>query len=140
MSESLKPTHTCFDDALDYIERCLKADRKYAERLLLVHGICATRTGREFAHAWVEDADGYVWGGCIHKGEKMYASRLRQQFEREIAIVKCTRYTLPEVAVMNVLHLTSGPWEPEYRALCRRPGQHLEVFSVDEQVPLPGLP
>lgn len=116
----IRPTHTCFDDALDFIEELLREDPRRADGpLFLCHAICTgPKTGEPFAHAWVEwEGEAYQDGFAEELGRVRYVMTL-DELERELTPRQVTRYTVREAARENHRAGHYGPWRPEYRALC----------------------
>lgn len=130
-SLSILPTHTCFDDCLDYIENLIKQpnSNKLAiiRRYQVVHGIYQitelendlNTKGRPFAHGWVFDKvdkaaiqDGYL------NGERLTYGISTKDFYSLFKIIDETRYNLNEVYRLNVLHNNFGPWKQKYINLC----------------------
>lgn len=117
------PTHTCFDDALDFMAERLKQDKKLAfgAELLVVHGVCLAPEGRHkdrpFAHAWVEEG-GRAWQGGILDGEKVFYSMTVEEFCERLRPQHWTKYTVSQAAREN--HRTNhfGPWVQRYADLC----------------------
>ena len=64
--ETIHPTHTCFDDALELFMVFAKNQRI---RPTLVHAICQKEDGEKFSHAWVE-RDGVVYFVGLVNGKK----------------------------------------------------------------------
>lgn len=119
----LHPTHTCFDDALDFIERRIREDIKKARELFLVHGILLAPTGEQkgtpYCHAWVEDPLGLAWqDGLLESGERVTYATPVETFRNVFRPQKETRYTLAEAAIENQRTGHYGPWLEEYQALC----------------------
>lgn len=124
---TILPTHTCFDDALDWIADQVKLDRNLCFSLVLVHGIQVIPTGEadgghRFAHAWVEDGT-YCWdfgiiGGL---GEKCAYSVECAEYYKDRQVQETTRYTVIQAWRENLRTGTYGPWKPEYQTLCGRP-------------------
>lgn len=134
---SIRPTGTCFDDALDFITECLKTEDRLArlETLVLVHAIAiippsGVNAGERFAHAWVEAEDDsgepVVWQSglvMVREGEsyveaKAYYSAERQSVYETLRVERTWRYSLHEAREANQRHVTYGPWEPELLELC----------------------
>lgn len=140
---SILPTHTCFDDALDYLAHRLHQDHRVGERLTLVHGILLApegpKAGTPFAHAWVEEAlpggvvvwqDGFVnlggfevpLAGGILRAEKDLArvsySTPAAAWREKMRVQKETRYTVDQAVAENRRTCHFGPWVVEYEALC----------------------
>jgi hypothetical protein len=118
------PTHTCFNDAFDYMSQRFKQDRRSAKKLILVHAICLAPEGPQkdqpFAHAWVEEGDGAYQDGFLETGERITYQLTVEQLREWLRPQKQTRYTIPEVLVENERSGHFGPWVEEYRALCGR--------------------
>lgn len=122
--QELKPTGTCFDDTLDFLEQMSKLpDARLAlPQLLLVHGICITPTTKDrlFAHAWIEwPKYSMVLQGCIYKGKRRMFETPKVVFYAQLRPQKFTRYTIFEAAKLNEEHNNYGPWVDEYIALCK---------------------
>lgn len=140
---TILPTHTCFDDALDFVEERVLADPALArgESLLVVHAIALApegpRKGEPFAHAWVEElveGEWLVWQLGWLGGEQVAYSMPRDEHHRHLQVVDETRYTLRQVHAENCRHGTYGPWEERYQALCRERGEE-PVMYVDARHP-----
>lgn len=130
---NLFPTHTCFDDALDYCTHRLKMDRRAATKLTLVHGILMVpdgpKKGTLFAHAWVEERNQVWQDGFLEDGTRVTWSMDRKEFAEKMGLQKETRYTLRQARRENLRTMTYGPWLPEYQALCGK-GETLGVLEV----------
>lgn len=131
----IRPTHSCFDDALDYIGHRVTENPGLAHgtTLRLVHGIAIVISdvadglvhGEPFAHAWVEEdvadqAEPIVWQVGILDGARVLFAMPRSAFDRTLKIQASTAYTCREIWIENRRSGTYGPWRPEYLALCRR--------------------
>jgi hypothetical protein len=127
--DRIDPTHTCFDDALDYISsRIMEAALKGQPpplHLILVHAICLIPegqpdAGKPFVHAWVED-EALCWDAGIVAGigRVVYAVNPIEYYRRLRPTSQRTRYNLEEVYEENKRTGHHGPWKPEYLALCR---------------------
>lgn len=131
----IRPTHSCFDDAIDLIAHRVTVDPALARgtTLRLVHGIALApadvvdglRAGDRFAHAWVEEdvpgqLEAHVWQMGILNGERVAFAMTRSEFQRRLQIQASTSYTCRQVYHENRRSGTYGPWREEYRALCRR--------------------
>lgn len=117
----IEPTHTCFDDALDYFELLLRAGT--ARELILghvvVHAVCCAPDGEHYVHAWVELADEVIQCGIV-AGERVYYSMSRAELGTAIPIVEETRYTVREAYEENCRTGHYGPWVERYRELCAK--------------------
>jgi hypothetical protein len=112
------PTHCCFDDVTDYLNRLAAAGatRDVLVTYTVVHGIVVLPDGTPFAHGWLEH-EGEVIEGGIYEGERVWIRMTRADFEGLHAVFDETRYTLDEVLRLDREH-GPGPWKPEYIALC----------------------
>jgi hypothetical protein len=111
----LRPTQTCFDDALDF-HAAVPSDKR--GRYVVVHGICV-RDGVRFAHAWVEMTNSnHVVEGALLGDARVYRAMTRAEFAERYTVERCTRYTFAQWDKLNRIHNHFGPWDPEYRSLC----------------------
>lgn len=120
---NLQPTHTCFDDAIEFIEQRLKKDMAGAREFILVHGILLAPSGDQkdvpFAHAWVEDPVGLVWqAGLMASGRRITYGMPLDTFRNIFRPQRETRYSLEEAWKENERSGHLGPWAEEYQALC----------------------
>lgn len=129
---TIEPTHSCFDDAIAYLEGCVRADPTLAhgDRLVLVHGIGRypegqPNAGERFAHAWVEEA-GLCWDAGLIDGQRVVWSATIAEYYTNLRMETTTRYTCREVWHHNRRSGHFGPWEPVYQALCAPRGTHDE--------------
>lgn len=132
MNDTILPTHSCFDDALDFIEHRIRADIRSADVLTLVHGICTAPDGESYAHAWVEERTTawlLVWDSGLLEGVQIYYSVSAAEFATARGVQETTRYSVREALYEN--HRTSmyGPWKPEYLALCNQGHGKPRVFA-----------
>jgi len=127
------PTHRCFDDALELLERRVQHEPLLAksDTIVLVHGVIrgAEEQGEvgRIAHAWLEERrpDGawIVWDHGMLNGQRIVFSVEIAEFygasrvERESVV----RYTLRQVLEENKRSGHYGPWRAELVALCRDP-------------------
>lgn len=126
----IRPTNTCFDDALDFVEHVARSlqlspaeQRRRLDCLVVVHGVCLSPVDNgPYAHAWVEETDEggtVVWQAGIVRGLRMFYSLEVDDFVANARPQDMTRYTVGEAIQLN--HQTDhyGPWEPRYVDLCR---------------------
>lgn len=121
----LRPTHHCFDDALDYLGHvALTESKDVLMEHVLVHAICLTPTEEAvpFAHAWVERGGEVIQGGLLD-GEIVYVFLPKGPFYEQMRIQECTRYSVEEAHRENFRTNHFGPWKPEYAALCGSGGR-----------------
>lgn len=139
----VRPTGTCFDDALDFLEELSKtgvSKKELIRDFVLVHGICMTPTvpSVQFAHAWVEWRQQLVFQRGIVDGQVLTYSMPLSQFEQRFNPVKTTRYTVAEAARRNAETNSYGPWEPEYAALTREGADRRVLGAVQADVAVYG--
>lgn len=113
------PTHTCFDDAIDFLlDFAHDANNR---SFCVVHGLCVGRScGTLYVHAWVEEANRQlVWqGGVIRATAKhVWWALPRAEFYRLYAVQKTSRYPVERVMAMLDATNFNGPWRPDYLAL-----------------------
>jgi hypothetical protein len=134
------PTHTCFDDALDFFvdmdDMLVRPLTDVHEQFRVVHGICRGHAcGTMYAHAWVEDAnnarDPLVWQAGTRRtdGERVWFAMHAENFHELYAVQRCTRYSLALAAELSRVHGTHGPWRAEYVALCGDGGRVVGMMS-----------
>ena len=109
MTTNIYPTHTCFDDALDYLVKPLKPE------LLLCHGIVRPN-GYNAAHAWIynpiEDRI-YQWG-FMEDGKRCRVSFKLIEYQQQLKVVIFTYYTWQQALHLNARYNHFGPWEQLY--------------------------
>lgn len=122
--ENIYPTHSCFDDAMEYIESRVTEDPTlvHDERLVMTHALIeilnGPHQGQIGAHAWAEENGEYIQMG-IYQGERVWVFRTPEEVAQTLRIVDATRYTLKEVHCENVRSGHFGPWKPEHIEHCR---------------------
>jgi hypothetical protein len=149
------PTHTCFDDALDFFEQVLVPERlpDVADDFRIVHGICVgADRGEPYAHAWVEQlrARNYfvadpgdpmpvptelVWQAGMVNGERVYFAIDRVAFYESYQVSRATRYTLQTASYLNVTTGHYGPWRRNYIDLVRKLGDGRIIGVVESAAP-----
>ena len=120
---TIHPTHTCFDDALGFLEQLADAGVHIAgiRQHTVVHGICLAPDGELFAHAWVEhDELDAVWQGGIIDGQHVWHTMARPRFYASMRVMESTKYTVDEAVAHNYRTGTYGPWVEAYAKLCGR--------------------
>ena len=125
------PTHRCFDDALELLERRVRHEPAIAvnNTILLVHGVIrgADEQGDigRIAHAWLEErrANGsfVVWDAGIYNGARIIFSAEIAEYYRASRVERdsITRYTPREVWEENKRSGHYGPWREDLAALTR---------------------
>lgn len=139
-NSTILPTHTCFDDALEFFSLFFEPGhaRAVVHTHRIVHGkLAGNDAGVPYAHAWVEHrADdfervfgsrprggGAVWqAGYIDGGRVWWALDMLDFYEgysvREVHV-----YTLQE-AIDEIIRLGhNGPWDTELHALVAKQGE-----------------
>ena len=131
MKEAIHPTHTCFDDALDFLADLSKnfPAALYFERYRLVHAICTMPDGQPYAHAWVETYAGTAHFFGILKGERVRVTVDAAEYRQELKMQHVTEYTPEEAWEENRKSENFGPWIPRYRELCKDSGQRKEAAA-----------
>jgi len=112
---SLRPTHDCFTDALEYLEQTAQEDVDRAVRLVIVHALLVAPNGEPYAHAWVEE-DGLCWEGKVCDGVRVFAGFVRDEFYAVHRPIRMTRYAADEAIRENHRAGHYGPWDRVYRA------------------------
>lgn len=126
----LRPTHRCFDDALDYLENRVRSGTRAVFTYKLVHGICLIpgEACVRFAHAWVDEGERIVQA-FLMSGERVYIGFTHSDFEEIYRPQESTVYSLHQAWEMNERHATYGPWEPRYQALCHE--KHPRMWDLN---------
>lgn len=119
----IHPTHSCFDDAIDYINFLATENPSDIQRMnkeyRVCHGICLFPDGEKYAHAWLEYRNSTIEGG-IYDGQKVAVRQPKADFYKRQRPVKVLRYTIKQtIKLEKDIYGYCGPWDPEIRALCR---------------------
>jgi hypothetical protein len=126
---TIYPTHTCFDDAMDFLETTIKEGKHPREyivnNLVTVHAICIMPDGTKYAHAWIEEGDSCIFKGrgeCLIDGKmehlEGYMWADKKEFYAYYNVQETTHYSLEQVWKENKKHATTGPWIDKYKKLC----------------------
>lgn len=121
---TIYPTHSCFDDAMEFIEHEVGTDAlsnpTVEHGFRIVHAVMRMPSGRRYAHAWCEDIPNrFVWQrGIIDGVSTWYAYRLADWFA-VMQVDLHTRYTLRTWCELNAQTGHYGPWRREYLELAR---------------------
>lgn len=135
---TIYPTFECFTDAMEFIDAMARLPETH-DYISLVHGICVTEEGREYAHAWVEDSNARIAIFCgIWMGTKVYFSAPLEEFFKTYAVKESTRYTIAEAVMKNLETVHFGPWEEKYGALCGEGEQTILGGGYMEKVAMIG--
>jgi hypothetical protein len=113
----LQPTHTCFDDALDWIDLMVKANRMRQEEWVLIHALCEFE-GERYAHAWCERDGAWVVTRYVINGVATYVEVRREEHYQIFNPVMVRNYTVNAAAQQNLIHGHYGPWDSEIRKHC----------------------
>lgn len=117
----LRPTHTCFDDALFMILQLTGAEVLH---FTLVHALCdGAAFGPDeppYMHAWVlqrHPTQSLIWqAGRAPSGQRIFYALTPDDHAAVYTVKHSTQYTPRLVIELVKLHDCSGPWRPEYRA------------------------
>lgn len=112
------PTNTCFDDALDLIDKVAAEKPEELHRLRLVHAICVAPDGYPFSHAWVEDGESVIFTGLFN-GERGHFEADRAGYYEYFQVRETTSYSPAQAAWHNLRTGMYGPWEKKYQDLCK---------------------
>lgn len=121
------PTHTCFDDALDFLVEVLRHNPHeriaLAQQLSLVHGLCRAPDGHLYAHGWVQDAveDTCIFTGILDGTRQCFAVP-RLEYYAEALVQEMTLYSVAQALRHNWRTNSYGPWEARYLAHVRASG------------------
>jgi hypothetical protein len=113
---TLSPTHQCFDDALDFIDKIVKLQRHKLEDWRLCHALCRAPEGI-FAHAWCE-RDEIVVVAFMINGVHTYLEIDHAGFYDVFEPFDVIRYTISEAARLNYQSGHYGPWDPRMQTAC----------------------
>jgi hypothetical protein len=123
---TIYPTHTCFDDAIEYLTHTVKSvgPKTVHAHYSLVHGICLHPDGRPYSHAWVERTTAShrtlcIGIGRLESGEPVAYEGAKEEYYDNFQVQKTYKYTIKEMIKHNYEHGTYGPWLPELLQLCR---------------------
>lgn len=119
------PTHTCFDDAFEYIELSIRQQfytiPYMKENLFLAHGICQLGNGHRYAHAWIEDkgTNEVIFKGLIGaEKQAAYLTADKKDYYERFNVQETTLYSMREAADLNKATGHLGPYKDEYTKLC----------------------
>lgn len=118
-NNTIYPTHSCFDDAMEFMEFVAKEYKNEDLSFLkLVHGTVKGDDGLPHAHAWVEDSgtEVAIYAGVL-KCEKVYFYTPIEEFYSGWRVQETTKYTIKETVENNLRTIHFGPWEQKYKDL-----------------------
>lgn len=114
------PTHTCFDDAFEYIELIILHKEftlnEIRDHFFIVHAICKLPTGKLYAHAWVEHKNECTFKGILNN-EAVFCTADKKEFYAQYDVQEFTKYSMERVRDMNFSTKSFGPWIEKYKAL-----------------------
>lgn len=130
---ALYPTHHCFDDMLQYIDKQLTGGAD-PYSLLLVHGLCLMPSGTLYAHAWAAHPFANKHGGIIvqcfvFRGDECFIQFDREVFERRFRPKEVTIYTMHDAAKHYRRTRNAGPWNDAYLPYCGNDRRCEEVHA-----------
>jgi hypothetical protein len=124
-NNTVYPTHSCFDDAMEFIDYLAVEFKDESMPIQLVHGLMKGDDGQLHAHAWVEESNmGLAVFAGIHRGQKTYFYTPVKDFYACYRITETTKYSIEEALQNNLRTIHFGPWEPKYVALQGDGGNH----------------
>jgi hypothetical protein len=130
---NIYPTHTCFDDAFELIEKHIVAGNVTKEELIkdfmIVHAICLLPNGKAYAHAWVERHDKYCIFKGIINGEATFLEAEKEEYYEHFKVQETMKFPIQAAVAQNKLYGTTGPWSEKYKALC---GSDKTIYSNEE--------
>jgi len=114
------PTHTCFDDALEFLEDLARREEPFTH-FRVVHALLKNPDSEVYAHAWLlNTANNTVVFAGIYDNEKIYIEADADEYYSKIDILDMTQYDSVEICEMNHLYGTYGPWKTQYLEYCRQ--------------------
>lgn len=116
----LRPTHKCFDDALDLLAHWVRTEPSVQSdpTVWLVHGLCTdSETKEPYAHAWVQRGGAVYQAALNEAGERVYLEIDLELFEKCFGVLEANCYSIRSAWEQNKLHGHFGPWTPEHLAL-----------------------
>lgn len=119
MSQTIMPTHECFDDAVEIVAALVEENRRVmiTAEYMIVHAIVAPY-GEDMAHAWVESKDTCRFIGLLD-GERVLVEYDRAMFYDQMHVKDQTRYTILEACQAEQRTGRCGPWEEKYQRITR---------------------
>lgn len=139
----LKPTGTCFDDALDYLAvmcrdqlgRQITPEMTEDWEMRLCHGILQRQDGTRYAHAWVEDEKRKLCFDFRMKrpGKTVIIEVNMETFYAAFDVEQVSSYTIVEALTLNHKYENYGPWELYYLKLCKNYVPGMEDWHLKEK-------
>lgn len=111
----IKPSKSCFYDAILSITNFITSDPLDLASIRLAHGICLSeQCDQPFAHAWIE-SDNSVWQQGTLGARKCSWRMDKRAFYDEYNVIDCTLYSLKDIAANGYKSGNNGPWKESYR-------------------------
>lgn len=132
METVIRPTGTCFDDALDTLAFLLIETPSRQHTLCLVHGICLAPDGNPYAHAWLEEGEDVLFVGLLH-GDRGIVTCDRAAYYADAQVQEVMRYTPRQAWAMNKATNHYGPWLARYQALCVPRGATPQTWTLGSE-------
>lgn len=124
----IAPTHTCFNDVLDYLS-ALGDERIFQFKVL--HGILRSEDAGDYSHAWlrsVEKGDAIDFGivsevndvsrNLTKVGDRIEMAFDWNQYLTKRQVLEYTEYEIQEVWESNKISGMFGPWKKRYLLAC----------------------
>lgn len=115
----IRPTYTCFDDAIEFVIEAQIDAAKWHE-YTIVHGVCLAPppSNVDYAHAWIERRGQAIQVMVDDAGNERFAMSLSvTEFREHWRVQHETRYTILEAARENLRTGHKGPWVDKYIAM-----------------------
>lgn len=113
----IRPTFTCFDDAIDFVVEA-KIDSSKWHEYTIVHGICLAPqpSNVRYVHAWIEHHGKAIQVMLDEDagGERFAVALEAAEFRDHWRVQHETRYTVHEAALENLRTGHKGPWVAKY--------------------------
>lgn len=125
LRDSLYPTHTCFDDAIEIIEFFCKSNPALIkmESISLIHAVIHPPKYDIHAHAWIEwHFRNAIFQKNVYQGEKIITEFHRDTYWQNSRVLIYRKYSMKDVARLNKESGTYGPWDEVFKKYCNRPG------------------
>lgn len=120
----IKPTRTCFDDAIELLVEICIHQKHMLRKVRLVHALIEGNEpgaeGKTIAHGWLE-YEGEVFFCGIIDGRKVQLAQDRREFYKRTKPKLLIRYTGREVADLNERTEHTGPWDDVFIPYTRNP-------------------
>lgn len=120
---TIHPTGTCFDDALDSIQKGL-FERQYLDQVRIVHGLVSRTNDPEhiYAHCWLEFKNHYFETVLLEPDmERAVIQYNDEEYKALYNIHDQTKYTVYQLIEQGLKSKTrsSGPYLKKYLRKCK---------------------